>query len=287
MLGVYVERIKHIGRHGSPSCHLTLLMLYLICRYHNVAIKAYIKCSATVYANRAMLTVAEMLTSRGQYKDASTFFMRMTSEESVYHSFPFRQCMSDGREAHTLASPGGVHLKFKHRAPFVKMACKQNLDLRCVLISDPGTLGAGAKTRLHNPKAVTYHEQPHYCRFMIGHSLGRVESRIKKFTPHCICRAPFTQWCHNLHWRRVSLSDLNWRGVSLSDPSNDGCWGQNTSRIQNKQNASRIQNKQNTSRIQNRQNSSRIQNKPDERMNNIYNRIRNKPDELPFDYKYY
>ena len=44
---------------------------------------------------------------------------------------------------------------------FFKMACKQNLDLRCVLISDPGTLGAGAKTRLHTPKAVTYHEQPH------------------------------------------------------------------------------------------------------------------------------
>ena len=43
---------------------------------------------------------------------------------------------------------------------FFKMA--QNLDLRCVLISDPGTLGAGAKTRLHTPKAVTYHEQPHY-----------------------------------------------------------------------------------------------------------------------------
>ena len=68
------------------------------------------------------------------------------------------------------------------------MACKQNLDLRCVLISDPGTLGAGAKTRLRTPKAVTYHEQPHCCRFMIGHSLGRMESRIKKFTPHYICR---------------------------------------------------------------------------------------------------
>ena len=23
---------------------------------------------------------------------------------------------------------------------------------------------------------------------MIGHSLGRMESRIKKFTPHCVCR---------------------------------------------------------------------------------------------------
>ena len=64
----------------------------------------------------------------------------------------------------------------------------QNLDLRCVLISDPSTLGAGAKTRLHAPKAVAYHAQPHYCRFMIGHSLGRMESRLKKCTPHCICR---------------------------------------------------------------------------------------------------
>ena len=71
---------------------------------------------------------------------------------------------------------------------FFKMACKQNLDLRCVLISDPSTLGAGAKTRLHTPNAVTYHEQPQYCRFMIGHSLVRTESRIKKFTPHCVCR---------------------------------------------------------------------------------------------------
>ena len=44
---------------------------------------------------------------------------------------------------------------------FFKMACKQNLDLRCVLISDPSTLGAGAKTRLHTPKAGTYHEQYH------------------------------------------------------------------------------------------------------------------------------
>ena len=72
------------------------------------------------------------------------------------------------------------------------------------------TLGAGAKTRLHTPKAVTYHEQPHYCRFMIGHSLGRMESRIKKlvwygmvdvcdgylaaeasgFTPHCVQAMP-------------------------------------------------------------------------------------------------
>ena len=39
----------------------------------------------------------------------------------------------------------------------------------------PSTLGAGAKTRLHTPKAVTYHE-----------------SRIKKFTPHCIYRLVMT-----------------------------------------------------------------------------------------------
>ena len=28
--------------------------------------------------------------------------------------------------------------------------------------------------KIHTPKAVTYHEQSHYCRFMIGHSLGRM-----------------------------------------------------------------------------------------------------------------
>ena len=52
----------------------------------------------------------------------------------------------------------------KSRPLFVKMACKQNLDLRCVLISGPSTLGAGAKTRL--------------------------ESIIKQFTPHCFYRPP-------------------------------------------------------------------------------------------------
>ena len=44
-------------------------------------------------------------------------------------------------------------------APILKMACKQNLDLGCVLISDPGTLGTGAKISL--------------------------DSRTKKFTPYC------------------------------------------------------------------------------------------------------
>ena len=49
---------------------------------------------------------------------------------------------------------------FLHKAPFFQNGA--NLDLRCVLISDPGTLGAGAKTRL--------------------------ESRIKKLMPHRVCR---------------------------------------------------------------------------------------------------
>ena len=41
-----------------------------------------------------------------------------------------------------------------------------------------GTKGAGGKTHLHTPNAVTYHEQSQYCRFMIRHSLGRMESRF-------------------------------------------------------------------------------------------------------------
>ena len=48
------------------------------------------------------------------------------------------------------------------RSPFFEMA--QNLDLRCVLLSGPGTLGAGAKPRLHTPKAVTYHEQSYIMK---------------------------------------------------------------------------------------------------------------------------
>ena len=71
------------------------------------------------------------------------------------------------RSSSTLTYSTTTHLctpfSISNIAPLLfKMACKQNLDLRCVLISDPGTLGAGAKTRL--------------------------ESRIKKFTPHCIYR---------------------------------------------------------------------------------------------------
>ena len=50
--------------------------------------------------------------------------------------------------------------------------------LGCVL--QPAPAGAGRKAHLHTPKGVTYHEQPHYCRSMIGHSLGRTESWICK-----------------------------------------------------------------------------------------------------------
>ena len=56
------------------------------CRYFDVAINAYMKCNATLYGCRAMLIVTEMLTSRGQFKEASTFFMKMTSEESDLRS---------------------------------------------------------------------------------------------------------------------------------------------------------------------------------------------------------
>ena len=31
----------------------------------------------------------------------------------------------------------------------------------------------------HTPKAVAYHKQSHYCEFMIGHSLGRMQSRFR------------------------------------------------------------------------------------------------------------
>ena len=78
-----------------------------------------------------------------------------------------------GHYTHTLEH--GKSIPHSNTAPFpFKMACKQNLDLRCVLISDPSTLGAstlgastlgastlgaGAKKYLHTPKPVTYHEQ--------------------------------------------------------------------------------------------------------------------------------
>ena len=103
----------------------------------------------------------------------------------------------------------------------------------------PCTLGALANTRLHTPKAVTYHEQPHYCRFMIGHSLVRMESRIKKFTPHSVCRHGFLRNASGklLHWLHVGtlaghrpsssrpkhrLNSAPWRGARLGTGSPQG-----------------------------------------------------------------
>ena len=82
-----------------------------------------------------------------------------------------------------------VNVKILHRFPSFQNGPKSGFE---VCFGRPSTLGAGAETRLHTPKAVTYHKQPHYCRFMIGHSLERMESRIKKFKLHCICRPDTT-----------------------------------------------------------------------------------------------
>ena len=68
---------------------------------------------------------------------------------------PYTATCADHNVSHAMAQMAAAYTQNK------KMACEQNLDLRCVWISDPGTLGAGAKTRL--------------------------ESRIKNFTPQCIC----------------------------------------------------------------------------------------------------
>ena len=57
-------------------------------------------------------------------------------------------------------------------------------DLFCHLLCAPAPRVGWWEPFLHTPKAVTYHEQSHYCRFMIGHSLGRMESRVNKFKIH-------------------------------------------------------------------------------------------------------
>ena len=48
-----------------------------------------------------------------------------------------------------------VNLKFLRRAPFYQNGAKSGFEM-CF---GPSTLGAGDKTCLHTPKAVTYHEQ--------------------------------------------------------------------------------------------------------------------------------
>ena len=56
------------------------------------------------------------------------------------------------------------------------------LDSRRVLVGTPGT---------HTPKAVTYHEQSRCCRFMIGHSLGRMDGCWQKNTSQIQILATF------------------------------------------------------------------------------------------------
>ena len=66
---------------------------------------------------------------------------------------------------------------------FSKRLASKNLDLRCAMISDPRTLGAGAKTCL--------------------------ESRTKKFTPHCICRPSKRRQCCSTCLTVVQLMALH------------------------------------------------------------------------------
>ena len=59
----------------------------------------------------------------------------------------------------------------------------------------PHVLGSDSKTHLNTPKAVTYHEQSHCYRCMIGHSLGRMESR-------CCAILMCTVGLTGLSWKR-------------------------------------------------------------------------------------
>ena len=83
----------------------------------------------------------------------------------------------------------------------------------------PRTLGAGAKTRLHTPKAVAYHEQPHYCRFMIGHSLGRMDIQNKEvYATLFVCRTA-TPKTHAQIQLRVSVEPFAWERISSGRPA--------------------------------------------------------------------
>ena len=74
-----------------------------------------------------------------------TVMFRMWLNTQTYCSIPY--------------DTSGRSISNSNIAPFLYFKMVQNLDLRCVLISDPSTLVAGAKARLHTPKAVTYHTQ--------------------------------------------------------------------------------------------------------------------------------
>ena len=77
------------------------------------------------------------------------------------------------------------------------------MDLRCVLVTAPWVLGpnhVSTRPRLwpitNSHTLYIRHDRSHYCKFVIGHSLGRMESRLKKFTPQCMHRLiKFTPHC--------------------------------------------------------------------------------------------
>ena len=99
-----------------------------------------------------------------------------------------------------------VNLKFLRRAPFYQNGAKSGFEM-CF---GPSTSGAGAKTRL--------------------------ESRIKEFTPHRVCRPGDHNLNNALSFFFKLAQNLNLGCVFLSDPSTNGAGGrnQNTSRIQYK-----------------------------------------------------
>ena len=104
--------------------------------------------------------------------------MHMLTEHQTHGDVCYYYCRQDTCTAPVGTDPAASQPHILTSRPFFfKMARKQNLDLRCF---GPSTLGAGAKTR--------------------------PESRIKKFTPHCVCRqritAPFLDFPRDI-WELI------------------------------------------------------------------------------------
>ena len=93
-----------------------------------------------------------------------------------------------------LKRPG--NLKILNRAPFFQNGATSGFKM-CVGLGPAAPKGAGAKTRL--------------------------ESRIKNFTPHCVCRPVEHDYIKSKSGFEMCF-DIGSRHL--------GCWGQNTSRIQ-------------------------------------------------------
>ena len=63
------------------------------------------------------------------------------------------------------------------RMPNIWTGARTNPMFTADFFNDLDDVGASGGTALFSPrtpKAVTYHEQSHYCRSMIGRSLGRM-----------------------------------------------------------------------------------------------------------------